>query len=97
MANLEEPYLTLKWETGAHLGILLAKFHSLFQQGKFLDVTLSADGQFLKAHSLILCASSQFFEVGLINILIFLTKALFYIFLFIRTSLHLRKNMTHYR
>lgn len=79
MADSEEPYLTLKWEMGAHLGILVSKFHSLFQQGKFLDVTLSADGQFLKAHRVpvILCASSQYLEV-LIALLPFNENVIFY-------------------
>ena len=62
MARFGEPdYLHFKWESQQN--VYASKFHYLFEQEKFVDVTLSADGQFLKAHRIILCASSQYFEV----------------------------------
>lgn len=63
MARLDGPdILHFKWANQRN--VYASKFHHLFEQEKWVDVTLlSADGKFLKAHRLILSASSQYFEV----------------------------------
>ena len=63
MASLEQPNMHLKW--GNHYDVLVTKFFSLLEQDKFVDVTLMADGgKIIKAHRLILSASSQYLEVN---------------------------------
>ena len=59
MARLEGPdILHFKWANQRN--VYAAKFHYLFEQERWVDVTLlSADGKSLKAHRLILSASSQ--------------------------------------
>ncbi len=49
MAQTEELNYHFKWEN--HPNDAFPKFHSLFQQRRFLDVTLvAAEGRTLKAH-----------------------------------------------
>ncbi|CAG0883919.1 unnamed protein product [Darwinula stevensoni] len=50
----------LKWNT--HHGETFASFETLRHREMFVDVTLSCNGQFLKAHKLVLCAGSGYFE-----------------------------------
>jgi hypothetical protein len=40
------------------------KFYDLFSQKTMVDVTLSAEGQFLQAHKVILAVASSWFEVS---------------------------------
>lgn len=62
MAQPEELNYHFKWEN--HPNDAFPKFYSLFQQRRFLDVTLvAAEGRTLKTHRLILSCSSQYFEV----------------------------------
>jgi len=35
----------------------------LLDEGKFVDVEMTVEGELIKAHRLVLCASSQVFEV----------------------------------
>jgi BTB/POZ domain len=41
------------------------KFYDLFTQKLMVDVTLSADGQFVQAHKVVLAVASSWFEVNL--------------------------------
>ena len=59
------PKLHFQWDT--HLNDRYPKFNFLFQQKKFVDVMLvAAEGRTLKAHRLILSASSQYLEVDML-------------------------------
>ena len=40
------------------------KFYNLFCQKSMVDVTLSAEGQFLQAHKVVLAVTSSWFEVS---------------------------------
>lgn len=40
------------------------KFFDLYVQKSMVDVTLSADGQFLHAHKVVLAVASSWFEVS---------------------------------
>lgn len=52
----------LKWDN--HITFLASMFCDLLERGNFLDVTLEAvGGHLVKAHRLILCAASPYFEV----------------------------------
>ena len=50
----------LKWNS--HHGETFQSFESLRQREMLVDVTLSCNGQYLKAHKLVLCAGSGYFE-----------------------------------
>ncbi|CAG0885637.1 unnamed protein product, partial [Darwinula stevensoni] len=50
----------LKWNS--HHGETFQSFENLRQREMFVDVTMSCNGQFLKAHKLVLCAGSGYFE-----------------------------------
>ena len=53
----------LKWNS--HHAETLQNFENLRHREMFVDVTLSCNGQFLKAHKLVLCAGSGYFERAL--------------------------------
>ena len=42
---------------------LVSRLSSLLTNHKMLDITLAAEGRFLKAHKVVLAASSKYFEV----------------------------------
>ena len=42
---------------------LVSRLSSLLTSHKMLDITLAAEGRFLKAHKVVLAASSKYFEV----------------------------------
>lgn len=42
--------------------VLTYNFYDYLQKQKYCDVTLSVEGNFLKAHKMILAASSKYFE-----------------------------------
>ena len=42
---------------------LVTRLSSLLASHKMLDITLAAEGRFLKAHKVVLAASSKYFEV----------------------------------
>ncbi|CAG0904165.1 unnamed protein product, partial [Darwinula stevensoni] len=50
----------LKWNS--HHAETFQSFENLRHREMFVDVTLSCNGQFLKAHKLVLCAGSGYFE-----------------------------------
>lgn len=51
---------SLKWNN--HTSHLLGVFHSLLQSESLVDVTLSCDGQTIRAHKLVLSACSPYFK-----------------------------------
>ena len=53
----------LKWNN--HQSTLISDFDSQLEQESLVDVTLSAEGQFLRAHRVILSACSPYFKVKL--------------------------------
>lgn len=62
MAIFDHTNMHLKCKN--HYDIFVSKFHSLLEEDKFVDVTLvSAEGKIVKAHRLILSASSPYLEV----------------------------------
>jgi len=50
---------------------LALKCHQLLQQEKYVDVTLAAEGGSLKAHRLVLGSSSDYFEVKIARLSIY--------------------------
>ena len=52
----------LKWSNHAHC--FVSKLVDMVERERFVDITLATEeGLFLKAHRLILCAASPYFEV----------------------------------
>ena len=60
MAATEQQYC-LKWNN--HRPTLFSVFDTLLEEESLVDVTLSAEGQFLRAHRIILSACSPYFRV----------------------------------
>ena len=52
----------LKWNN--HRSTILSVMDTLLEEESLVDVTLSADGQFIRAHRVILSACSPYFRVG---------------------------------
>jgi hypothetical protein len=52
----------LKWNN--HRSTLFSVFDNLLEEESLVDVTLSADGQFIRAHRVILSACSPYFKVS---------------------------------
>jgi len=61
--KMEQPGRQMRLKWSGHQPTLISLFDSLLSSECCLDVTLAADGQFLKAHRLVLCACSSFFQV----------------------------------
>ena len=59
LAGVQE--FCLRWKN--HHNALVTYLNNLLQRESFVDVILAAEGQFIKVHRLVLCASSQYFEV----------------------------------
>lgn len=51
----------LRWNN--HQSTLISVFDSLLENGTLVDCTLAAEGQYLKAHKVVLCACSPYLEV----------------------------------
>ena len=51
----------LKWN--GHHDALVPMLYTQLEKKKFVDVTIRAEGKSVSAHRLILCASSEYFEV----------------------------------
>ncbi len=62
MAEIVDSVFSFKWET--HLSFLASKYQQLLDRGKHLAVTLVVEGEAIKGHRLVLCASSRYFEVS---------------------------------
>ncbi len=58
-----EQQFCLKWNN--HRSTLFSVFETLLEEDNLVDVTLSADGQFLRAHRVILSACSPYFRVSI--------------------------------
>ena len=52
----------LKWNN--HTTTILSVMDTLLEEESLVDVTLSADGQFIRAHRVILSACSPYFRVS---------------------------------
>ncbi|RZF39413.1 hypothetical protein LSTR_LSTR000934 [Laodelphax striatellus] len=50
----------LRWNN--HQRTLISAFDGLYENGTLVDCTLAADGQYLKAHKVVLCACSPYLE-----------------------------------
>ena len=61
-----EQQFCLKWNN--HRSTLFSVFDTLLEEESLVDVTLSAEGQFLRAHRVILSACSPYFRVRKGNI-----------------------------
>jgi BTB/POZ domain len=53
--------LTLKWKN--HSEALSSHYFELLRADKLTDCSLSADGEIIKTHRVVLAAASPFFEV----------------------------------
>lgn len=51
----------LRWNN--HQSTLISVFDTLLENEKLVDCTLAADGQYLKAHKVVLSACSPYLEV----------------------------------
>ena len=60
-------------EWSDHPRDLVSRLSALLASHSMLDITLAAEGRFIKAHKVILAASSKYFEVNIIIINTFLT------------------------
>ena len=58
----------LKWNN--HTTTILSVMDSLLEEESLVDVTLSADGQFIRAHRVILSACSPYFRVSTVIVII---------------------------
>ena len=57
----------LKWNN--HTTTILSVMDTLLEEESLVDVTLSADGQFIRAHRVILSACSPYFRVSHVSLL----------------------------
>lgn len=64
----DDQQFCLRWNN--HQSTLISVFDTLLENGTLVDCTLAAEGKFLKAHKVVLCACSPYFAV---NINLFLT------------------------
>lgn len=60
MANISSQRFCLRWNN--HQSNLLSVFDQLLQDESFVDVTLAVEGQFLRAHKMVLSACSPYFQ-----------------------------------
>jgi hypothetical protein len=56
----------LKWNN--HRSTILSVMDTLLEEESLVDVTLSADGQFIRAHRVILSACSPYFRVSTVHL-----------------------------
>jgi len=72
---MENP-IRLRWKN--HQGTILSVFESFLSSQTYADVTLACEGQYIRAHKLILAACSPYFEVKIVansyNMLVILIK-----------------------
>ena len=67
-AAAAEQQFCLKWNN--HRSTILSVFDTLLEEESLVDVTLSTDGQFLRAHRIVLSACSPYFRVSTLNIIL---------------------------
>lgn len=60
----------LRWNN--HQSTLVSVFDHLLESGTLVDCTLAAEGQFLKAHKVVLSACSPYLEVKQCPLILFL-------------------------
>lgn len=58
----EDQQFCLRWNN--HQSTLISVFDTLLEKGTLVDCTLAAEGQFLKAHKVVLSACSPYFAVS---------------------------------
>lgn len=63
----EDQQFCLRWNN--HQSTLISVFDTLLEKGTLVDCTLAAEGQFLKAHKVVLSACSPYFAVSYIKLL----------------------------
>lgn len=56
----------LRWNN--HQSTLISVFDTLLENGTLVDCTLAAEGQYLKAHKVVLSACSPYLEVSWVTI-----------------------------
>lgn len=56
----------LRWNN--HQSTLVSVFDNLLESQTLVDCTLAADGQYLKAHKVVLSACSPYLEVSYLNL-----------------------------
>ena len=61
-SDANEQQFCLKWNN--HRTTILSVFDTLLEEESLVDVTLSAEGQFIRAHRVILSACSPYFRVS---------------------------------
>lgn len=60
----DDQQFCLRWNN--HQSTLISVFDTLLENGTLVDCTLAAEGKFLKAHKVVLCACSPYFAVRII-------------------------------
>lgn len=58
----DDQQFCLRWNN--HQSTLISVFDTLLENGTLVDCTLAAEGKFLKAHKVVLCACSPYFAVS---------------------------------
>ena len=58
----DDQQFCLRWNN--HKSTLISVFDTLLENGTLVDCTLAAEGKFLKAHKVVLCACSPYFAVS---------------------------------
>ena len=61
-AAAAEQQFCLKWNN--HRSTILSVFDTLLEEESLVDVTLCTEGQFIKAHRIVLSACSPYFRVS---------------------------------
>lgn len=57
-----------KWNN--HSSVLMEHFYCMLERDEFVDVTISSGGKSINVHRLVLAASSHYFEVRYLYLLI---------------------------
>lgn len=60
----DNQHFCLRWNN--HQSTLISVFDTLLESGTLVDCTLAAEGQYLKAHKVVLSACSPYLEVKII-------------------------------
>lgn len=55
------PQLSLQWHQ--HHNTLVSLLDALWERQELVDVTLAADGKYIRVHRIVLCACSNYFQV----------------------------------